>query len=52
MPAIIAAMKNDILDIPNTFYFPTWKDALTFYKNCGANLIVERNAVLPEDLEW
>ena len=42
MPAIIATMKNDILDIPNTFYFLTWKDALTFYKNCGANLIVER----------
>jgi hypothetical protein len=52
MPAIIAAMKNDILDIPNTFYFPTWKAALSFYKKYGANLIVVRNAILPEDLEW
>lgn len=52
MPTIIAAMKNDILDIQNTFYFPTWKDALNFYKKCGADLIVERNSILPEDLEW
>ena len=42
MPAIIASMKNDILDISNTFYFPTWKDAVTFYKNCGAKMYGDR----------
>lgn len=52
MPAIIATLKNDILDIPNTFYFQDWKAALDFYKNNRQNLILDQNAILPEDLEW